>query len=99
MLWLARQSVVSSSGNSFEFQPRVPAGCAASVENITQQSPPKPKGCQIFSRHVLPFLEIITSSEEVAKLIQGRLLYSISSLPLWLPFRQLYVIIVQPRFI
>lgn len=70
---LAMQSVVSSSGNSFTFQPNVPEGCAASLEIMTKQSPSKPKSCQITVATFSLLGGIIMSSEEVVKLIQGRL--------------------------
>lgn len=94
---LAMQSVVSSSGNSFTFQPNVPEGYAASLEIMTKQRPSKPKGCQIT---VATFFFLNNYEfRGSCKAYTGKTVYLISSLPLWLCFRQLYVTTVQQCFI
>ena len=44
---LVVQSMVSSSGNSFKFQPNVPEGYTKSLENMTKAKFSKLNGCQI----------------------------------------------------
>lgn len=78
------QSMVSSSGNSFKFQPNVPEGYAKSLENMTKQSSFKLNGCQIR----VAILENNYGFRS-CKNYTGRLGYPTSSFPLWLYFMQL----------